>query len=495
MEQVRRYLFLWAAMVALVFTPTAANAFALLQCDGNGSAIGGTTLFDADPTNHTGECMYSNQPVVQHVFSTVICNFVIILNQIMDSMYCGMHYYLITTISALLTLYLTVYGAQILMGTAQLSTRDAITRLLKLSFIYVFATQSAYGISLIFNFFMGFIADASTAVLNSLSNSVGAQTDGVCNFYGLDGSNVMSMYSFLDYLVCHAFLGPASTANSKVLGFFMGMIAALFPMTLMFQWWLMLTINLVKDTLIAFLKAVAVIAFLVTLSPVFLGFFLFQSTTYLFENWLRYLVSFSVQIVIIIAMVVFWIMTINQFVGFFNELSELIYPYEPIEIQGGIFRQATGWAICPPKYDIDFNGEPTAACANGFNAYPPNWCPIHSRCTPDEYNNTLQVYLRDQMKLLPPEAIIAQGEFLYYIFYHLITLLLISYAFSVLLNKADEIATSLAGPSSAPALVPGWGNNLGNANSFKAPPFAKTNPGNNKGASKLAADFHKLVGK
>ena len=138
-------------MVALVFTPTAANAFALLQCDGNGSAIDGTTLFDADTTNHTGECVYSNQPVVQHVFSTVICNFVIILNQIMDSMYCGMHYYLLGTISALLTLYVTVYGAQILMGTAQLSTRDALTRLLKLSFIYVFATQSASASSSIFS--------------------------------------------------------------------------------------------------------------------------------------------------------------------------------------------------------------------------------------------------------------------------------------------------------------------------------------------------------
>ena len=481
-------------MVALVFTPTAANAFALLQCDGNGSAIDGTTLFDADTTNHTGECVYSNQPVVQHVFSTVICNFVIILNQIMDSMYCGMHYYLLGTISALLTLYVTVYGAQILMGTAQLSTRDALTRLLKLSFIYVFATQSAYGISLIFNFFMGFIADASAAVLNSLSDNVGAQSDGVCSFYGLDGSNVMTMYSFLDYLVCHAILGPASTANAKVQGLFLAMIFLLAPMTLMFQWWLMTTIKTMVLTLVAFLKAVAVIAFLVTLSPVFLGFFLFQSTAYIFENWLRYLIAFSVQVVIILAMVVFWVMTINQFVGFFNELSELIYPYDPVEIEGGVFRQATGWAICPPQYSIDATGEPTAACSSGFNAYAPNWCPIHSRCTPDEYNNTLERYWRDQKKLLPPGAIIAQGEFLYYIFYHLITLLLISYAFSVLLNKSDEIATSLAGQSSAPALVPGWGNNIGNANSFKAPSLAKAQPGD-KGASKLATDFHKLVGK
>jgi len=503
MEQIKRYLLVLVTLFGFVFMPTAANAdFSLLACDANGGVASGT-LFDADPNPATGdpatgigECQYANLSIVQHIFSNVICNFVGILNTIMDAMYCGMHYYLITTVAALVTLYLTVYGAQILMGTAQLSTRDALVRLLKISFIYVFATQSAYGISFIFSFFMGFINDASTAVMNTLSSNVSSQSDGVCSFGGLDGTNMMNMFGFLDYLVCHSLIGPASMANTKVQGLFLAMIVLLAPMTLMFQWWVMTTVKTLVLTLVAFLKALAIIAFLVTLSPVFLGFFLFQSTAYVFENWLRYMIAFSVQIVIILAIVVFWIMTINQFVGFFNDLSLLIFPYKPVEVVAGFYKPSNGWAICPPVYGTDPNtNEPTAMCgrdAQGrvFDANPPfctedNSVPPVVTCRPPGHS----YWQEDNKQLDPPEKIVSQGSFLYYVFYHLITLLLISYAFSVLLAKSDEIAKSLCGPSGAPALVPGWGNTIGNANSFQAPASS------GQSSDKFAADLHKMLGK
>jgi len=105
---------------------------------------------------------------------------------------------------------------------------------------------------------------------------------------------------------------------------------------------------------------------------VFLGFFLFQSTAYLFENWLRSMISFSVQVVVVLAIIVFWIMSINQFVGFFNDLSKLIYPFEPIQVTAGVWSPSNGWGICDPIYGTDSNtGEPTAKCRSGFNAYPP----------------------------------------------------------------------------------------------------------------------------
>ena len=492
MGRLRRFVLICVATLSLVLMPVAANAFTLLQCNGNGGVASGT-LFDVDPGDKSGGCAYSNKAIIQHVFSTVICNFVIILNDIMDGMYCGINYYLVNVVSALLTLYLVIYGAQIVMGSAQFSTRDGIIRMLKISFIYVFATDATYGINYIFGFFVGFISDASAAILNVLSSNVGAQSDGTCNFDGMD-SDISSMYNFLDYLVCHAFIGTVASADTRIQGLMLAMIVALPPMMLMFQWWLMTTLELVKNVLIGFLKAVAIIAFLVTLSPVFLGFFLFQSTAYLFENWLRYLIAFSVQIVLIIAIVVFWIMLITQFINFFNDLSKLIFPFEPVQAVGGIWSPSNGWGICPATYGTDATGAPAAACKSGFNAFPPNWCTDHSICEPREWNNSQAAYAKNNPKLIPPAEIINQGEFLYYIFYHLITLLLISYAFSELLGKADEIARSLSGPSSVPSLLPGFGKDLGNVNSFERPSFVGNNASGGKSASNLAANFHKLVG-
>ena len=505
MGKIKRIVLILVATISVVLMPVAANAAGLLQCDNNGHAVANTSLFDADPATDPGKksgvCQYTDQPPVQHVFSLVICEFVVILNSIMDEMYCGIHYYMINVISALLTLYVAVYGAQILMGTAQLTTRDSMIRLLKLSFIYVFSTKSAYGISFIFRFFLAFIGDASTAVLNTLSSQVGPKSDGLCKFDGLVSNDIMSMYNFLDYLVCHSLIGPASQANTKVQGLMFAMIIALPPMTLLFQWWIMTTIKTLVMTLVAFLQALAGIAFLTTLSPVFLGFFLFESTKYVFDNWLRYLTSFSVQVVMVLAIVVFWILTIDQFVVFFNDMSKLIFPYKPVKTEASLFLPSNGWGICPGVYGTDTNGLPTAKCDTDeqgrvFDAEPPE-CTKDSSVSPPTWTckpPNSAYWQEDGLQLIPPEKIINQGEFLYFVFYHLFTLLLISYCYSVLLGKAKDIARSLAGPATAPQLVPGFGNGLGSTKNFQAPGFAGRNPNQGQATKNLGEDFRKLVG-
>jgi len=58
--------------------------------------------------------------------------FVVILNIVLGHLYCGLQFSLETTLAALLTLYVAVFGVQILMGTAQLSSGDIMVRLLKM---------------------------------------------------------------------------------------------------------------------------------------------------------------------------------------------------------------------------------------------------------------------------------------------------------------------------------------------------------------------------
>jgi type IV secretory pathway VirB6-like protein len=526
MGNLRQWIALLVMAAGLALTPAAAHAFAPLECDATGRAVAGTSLFNADKAEHIanrrGVCQYEDLPPIQHIFSLVICRFVQILNIIMNDMYCGIHFYLNGIVKALLTLYLTVYGAQILMGTAQLSTRDSIIRMLKLCFVYVFAADSAWGISFIFRFFMGFIHDANMAVMNVLGGRIAPQNDGLCEYLGLDNDDVMSMYSYMDYLVCHSLVGPASEANTRVQGLMLALALTAAPVTLLFQWWVMTTLKTLVRTIVTFLKAFAGVAFLTTISPVFLGFFLFQSTAYLFENWLRYIIAFSVQIVITLSIVVFWILTIDHFVGFFNQLSDVIYPYTPAKTVGADTVPARGWGICPGKFGTDEDGLPTvvcmapkhssptpdttgyapppATCRNGghggaFDANPPE-CKTDASTTPPTVTCKPPKnphWYCDAMDVMPPVRIINQGEFLYFVCYHLFTLLLISYCFSVLLEKTSDIARSLSGTSSAPSLVPGFGNNLGNANGFKAPAFAGSDSPIGAATKNLGLDFHKMV--
>jgi|GEM_PF-5212693 len=487
MKWIRQYTFLVAAVVSLIFAPTAAHAFTLLQCNpADGTVLTGT-LFNEDAGASGSSCKYSSEPIIEHVFTQIICNFTIIVNQIMGQMYCGLQFALIDTIKILLIIYVAVYGAQMLIGTAQLNAKDGIIRLIKLGVVWSIASNAAYGISFIFEFFMSFIATASKAVINTLAFAVPVEDDGVCANIPVDGSDLLTLYDFLDYMVCHALVGPAASANTKVLGFFMAMIWTLFPMYTVAVWWFTTTFKTLVRTVIGFLKCLATIAFLVTLSPIFLSFMLFKVTSHLFENWLRFMIAFSVQVIIVFGIIVCWILVVYQFIGFFNDLSDLIFPYVPTNVPGPVYAPANGYAICPPIYGTNGYGEPTAVCPSGFDANPPP-CDDMGICSAPTNPNWEQ----HAKALIAPAEVINQAHFLYYVFFHLITLLLITYAFSVLLEKADEIAKSLAGPSNIPTLLPGFGQNgFGN---FKSPQTPKMFSAGARDAGKSVGDVASRMG-
>lgn len=490
MKWLRTHTLLLAAVISLILTPATAHAFTLLVCDGSGGVLTGT-LFNDDPGAVGSTCKYDGQPILEHVFSYIICNFTIILNQIMGWMYCGLQWALYDVVKIILIIYVGVYGAQMLIGTAQLSAKDGIIRMLKLGAVWTVTSNAAYGIYFIFNFFVSFIATASKAVINTLAFAVPVENDGICANAPLDGTDLLTLYDFLDYLVCHAMIGTASSGNAKVLGFFLAMMWTLPPVYATAVWWFTITFWTLVRTVIGFLKCLAAVAFLTTLSPIFLSCMLFKVTSYLFENWLRFMIAFSVQVVVVFGIIICWILIAYQFIGFFNDLSELIFPWVPTVIPGPVYNPATSWAICPPLYGTNVFGQPTAVCPAGFDANPPP-CDDLGFCFPPTNPN----WELDQQKLIPPTEVINHGEFLYYLFFHFITLLLVTYAFSTLLEKADEIARSLAGPSNIPQLLPGFGNKgFGNFKTPQTPKMFNTGTSNmGRSATAVAKNLHKMVG-
>jgi len=431
-RRLKPYILMLTASLSLIFMPAAANAGGYLQlkCNTNGTVAGGE-LFYADPG--AGACEYTGS--IQHIFSQIICNFVTILNVVLGRVYCGMQAGLSQLVLALLTLYVAVFGVQVMMGTAHLNAREIVIRAIKIGAVSAFVSQSALGIGIIFQFFTGVMTDGALWAIAGLNNAVNAGT-GIP--WDTSGSDIMPAYAYIDNMIYNAIAGPFTKANSKVLGLFASMAVAFPPLFLMVLYWLKTTVMLLARTLISFMLGLSAVAFLISLSPLFLSCMLFRTTFHFFETWLRYLTSFSLQIVIVFAIVGMWIAIMSYFVDFFSYLSNVTFYWGDMPKAGAMVDPHEVWGICPFYETTDLIGNPELACNNA--SFDPR--------------NIEQ----DRENAIKPAEFAQFPEFIYVVIYNLIALILISHAFNVLLQKAPMLAVAIVGPDSAPMMIsPGWG--------------------------------------
>lgn len=412
MSRARSFWLVFIAFIPLVLMPVQAYAaYEQLWC--NGPAVGGGTLYYANIDTAEGNCQYQG---INHVFSQVICNFVTVLNKVLDQFYCGMQYALKNTLAILLTIYVTVFGVQLLLGTAQLNSKDVIVRLLKISAVWTFATEASWGVGFVFNFFMSVINEGSSWVVNPIRNIatvdlsiIGQSPDTpAANIIpAMNDGDVMPLFGFLDRLVYGAFAGPLSSGNTKIMGFFVAVGLIYTPLSALALWWLWTTFITLVRTMMSFMMCLAAIAFLVALSPIFLSLMLFQATNHFFENWLRYMISYSLQVILVFAIIVLWVVVVSKFIAFFADLADLIFPVSPIMVPGPLYDPLNSWGICPPIYGEALDGSPTAVCPEGFDP--------DSATDPDSW-------LFYQQALILPSNIAKETKLIYYICYHFLSL-------------------------------------------------------------------------
>src|SRR5690606_15084410 len=115
---------------------------------------------------------------------------------------------------------------------------------------------------------------------------------------------------------------------NKVIGFFLVMLVVVPPITILAGYWLLLNLSVLVRGLITFILGVSALAFLIAMAPIFMSMMLFTATYRFFETWLRYMISFSLQIVLVFAVIALWLIATLYFVQFFTELSRTIYPYK-----------------------------------------------------------------------------------------------------------------------------------------------------------------------
>jgi len=405
----------------------------------------GTEFFYTAPNAPGSACEFGSGGQ-QHIFSGIICQFISLLNSVLASVYCGMQDMLQTMVGAVLTIFVAVFGAKMLMGSVDLSAREFITRLLKIAFVCIFITQSTWAVQYAFQFFVLLAGEGVEWVMSSIPSPWTA--DPCVDPMAASATGFMAAFTRLDVIICKAITGPFTTSNSKVIGFFLVLSALAPQIGVLVLSWLLLNLKILVHGLVTFLLGIAAIAFLIAMSPIFLCMMLFKATVSFFENWVKFMVSFSLQIIIVFAVAALWLSVMLQFLEFFNDLSNTIFPDQTIITESSANTASDSWGICPFTY---FASAPPPHPPGPYVECNTGWTdviPISSLIWPT-----------DTQALTGGPSPNGYVQYLYYMIYHLITLIVVSFAFDALLREAPMIAVYLAGPDYVSPLAGGMGVN------------------------------------
>ncbi|MCC8368917.1 MAG: type IV secretion system protein [Rickettsia endosymbiont of Oxypoda opaca] len=191
------------------------------------------------------------------------------------------------SVSAILTLYIMFTGFSFLIGNLNLTHVELLIRILKVSIVSILlsSTQAwTFFHDYIFVFFVEGVSQILQIIKEASATGPGSQS-----LIGLliSPQTLSKLFSLL-------FVDP--------LGFiyiFLYLIALYFIFMLVF-----------KATII-YLTALIAVGMIITMAPIFICFMLFSITRSLFENWLRQLISYAIQPIILFAGIAFISMIIR----------------------------------------------------------------------------------------------------------------------------------------------------------------------------------------
>jgi TrbL/VirB6 plasmid conjugal transfer protein len=478
MRILRNTILVLATLWSIVLLPEQALAqTASLTC--SAGTVSGGEFFDDQPNTPGSACQFSvnsNGPGY-HIFSAIFCQFVNVLNSVLGSVYCGMQDLLKTAVGATLTLYIAIFGGQMLMGMAELNAREFITRIAKIVCVWVFISQSVWAVQYAFQFFVLLAGEGVNWVMQAIPSPFSTQMPPpVCvDPSAASATGFMAAFARLDAVICNAVSGPLnlSAVNSKLIGFFIVLFLLSPQIGALVVSWLLLNLKILLQGLVTVLLGVAAITFLLAMSPIFLCLMLFKATVGFFENWLKYMMSFSLQIIIVFACISLWLTVTVYFITFFNDLSSTIFAQQSITDRAAPQSVNDSWGVCP------FDYYPDSAAAGAPPGTPPG---PYVKCQNPGFNPTTSQADKDAVipisgllwtnqppggssttcRNLDPTMVTLLNDctkYLYYMIYHLITLIIVSFAFEALLREAPMIAVYLTGPDYVSPLAPGMGVN------------------------------------
>ncbi len=197
---------------------------------------------------------------------------------------------------ALMILYITTNGLMFLMGMVEINQKDLVIKVVKISIIAGLMNEQTFGY--INSYFIPIITGSTDAIVANLDSlAIFASTTIV------DNTSVVNPLTFIDELFSRIFLDPT----------FNGQLLALLSFGSHGFIYFILTVATLCIAVRAIFRAASIyiIAFvaqclLIALAPFFLTFMLFDYTNYLFEKWLKYLIKYALEpIVVLVGIIIF----------------------------------------------------------------------------------------------------------------------------------------------------------------------------------------------
>lgn len=304
---------LWALLGDLAYAqanPSAGN----FSCSGG---IASGTLFNSNASCPTSLRM-------DNVFSYLICNMEQLSSNLMGTMYCGMIYNLSPMVMAVLSFATFVFGVGFTTGIIPATAREFQKFLLKISFVFVFATSADYLIGFGYRFLVEGTREGIQIVLSGMYTqpTAGVPAGGGTVYTQLDNFLKQAIHLATDTMDGNA----ENSCKNAVFGA-LAVMAIAFPPVFYIGLLIMFKIAVTfLRAVFGYCYAIIGIAFLLTLAPFFLSFYLFMQTRSMFDKWLGYLVSFALQIVVLFAFLTFVVSIDIKNIS--SDLTNIIIPVE-----------------------------------------------------------------------------------------------------------------------------------------------------------------------
>jgi type IV secretory pathway VirB6-like protein len=228
-----------------------------------------------------------------------------------------------------LILYVAFYGLATLMGIAEINKKELMSRLVKISLVIFFTNQSSWywynklvvglfydSMNYVVSLFMS-LSDYALSERIDTSALLVAQMD-----RSVDISNA-TRFSYIDNMI-KVMLSTAFAA--KVFSLLFSDILGILYIYLIYR---ILVFNFLKTMVHAatlYLTNMMQIIFVLCLGPIFIAFSLFAHTKNMFQNWLSFLGSRSLEIILIFAILYNFVMLIDLWIRDLLDYSACVEP-------------------------------------------------------------------------------------------------------------------------------------------------------------------------
>ncbi|NRA74162.1 MAG: type IV secretion system protein [Rickettsiales bacterium] len=208
-------------------------------------------------------------------------------------------------IKVILVLYIIFLGLSSVMGFSQLTHKELLIRALKFGVILQLMSDTSWDFfnNYFFNFFTNGISEITSIAFgqdNTTTSTVNipwvnASQDAQCNLQNL------SVFSDIDTVINQLF---SYETTRKILSLLFWEVFGFVYIAIIYICLAVVLFILMKFILI-YLVSILIISILITLAPIFIPFFLFKITRSFFNNWLKALISYFVQPIVILTFAFF----------------------------------------------------------------------------------------------------------------------------------------------------------------------------------------------